>query len=207
MNDQQTSNDKNNPNSRPTLLKLVWVFLAVLLAVIAWQQLQINQLGPPTTQQEPNVSTATQQTTPPPNPAVAKNNVGRAGPEAITNARRLLEQRARQIQQLNPEATGQRMFEELKYVTDDDQSLLAKLAEHLIIEGRQRRQLEQQASQGEIQQEQLTTALRELADNSETYAKDLLTPTQFNRYREVRQSWRRGRAHQDAQEAQQDEEL
>jgi len=208
MNDTEQSAAITQPEPRQKMPWVLWAFLGLLIAVIAWQQLQINQLAEPEsvtdgTTQTVAQSSPTQAAEPSQRPPVTSNRPA-AGPNAVADARRLLQRRAREVRQLDPEITGQRMFEELKFVTDDDQALLAKLAEQLVIEGRQRRQLEQQASAGDINQEQLTTALRQLHDDSEAFAKDLLTPGQFDRYREVRQSWRRGRAHEDAQEKQQE---
>lgn len=202
MTDSKIPTDAAKPPSRQKLPMLLWVFLGVLLAVIAWQQLRINQLVVPAViegtspainsttpvQIEPELSAITQ-------PA----NNGRApivvGQNTTADARRLLEQRARHVRELNPEATGQRMFEELKFISGDDQNLLSKLTERLVIEGRARRQLEEQTAKGEINQEQLTVALQQLINESEVVAKALLNPAQFDRYREVRQSWKRGRAH------------
>ncbi len=200
MNDTEQSATSGKSGSRTKLPWVLWVFLGLLIAVIAWQQLQINQLitpsSPPTeavnqtanqsSPAQPSIETAGQ-------PTITTRNTDPA--TTITNARRLIEQRARDVRQQNPEVTGQRMFEELKFVVGEDQTLLTKLTEQLILEGRIRRQFEARAAKGEINQEQLTAALKQLVDDSEVFAEDLLTLEQFDRYREVRQSWRRGRAH------------
>ncbi len=193
MSDQQTTDNSKKPAQTNKLPLVLWIFLGVLITVVVWQQFQISRLdntapsAGESAQADSQAATSSSSLTPPP----SRGN----GSEAIEEARRMIELRAREVRRLNPEATGQRMFEELKFVTGEDQTLLASLTERLVIEGRTRREYQEQASRGEINQEQLTSALQQLVDESEAFAEELLDPAQFDRYREVRQSWRRGRAH------------
>ena len=203
MNDPKSSEASPRHRGRQKPSLLVWCLLAGLLAVVAWQQLQIGRLSEPDAIQRSASTEVTdgavaaisesQPVTQAPelDPALLSG----AGPDTVDTARRLMDRRAREVRQLDPEATGQRMFEELKFVAGDDQAALTRLTQQLIIEGRERRVLEQQAASGALDQEALATALQTLVEDSEAFAKEVLTPAQFDRYREVRQSWRRGRAH------------
>jgi len=157
-NDKTTADDK--PKSWLKLPWALWVFMGLLITMIVWQQVQINQLATSAPSQHAsmpskNMSPATQFPSKPDLMASSQRASGAAGSDAVNNARKLLEQRARKIKQLKPEITGQRMFKELKFITGDDQTLLAKLSEHLIHEGRLRREIEQRAARGEIQSAQL----------------------------------------------------
>jgi hypothetical protein len=91
------------------------------------------------------------------------------------------------------------MFEELKIVVGDDQRLLPALLKLLFREGRLRRQLEQQAEEGRITRQTLAKGIEHLRAESEAQAERLLllTRRQCDGYREVRQSWKRGREHPD----------
>lgn len=203
--------------------RLPWVVVVVLLVVIVWQQWRIERLvrvavqGPGTEAVE-GVSTSPR-TAPPtgareqaasrvpaglggtstPQPPTSTNRPGdalptRAGPP---DRARLLAERKRSVRELGELETGERMFEELKTVTGDDPEALETLLGLLTREGRLRRQLERKAEDGEISREQLARALEFLELESEGYAERVLEPWQFDRYREVRQSWARGREHPD----------
>jgi len=210
MSNAEKPAENTKPRSRQKMPWALWVFLGLLLAVIGWQQLQINQLIGPSTQIESvsqtgvESSATSKQTQQPPvqNPErqIDSSSIRGAGAETVADARRMLEQRVRAIQQEDPEITGQRMFEELQFVTGDDEASLKALIQRLILEGRINRQLQQQVANGELDQDQLALKLEELVNESESYAKEILNPEQFDRYREVRQSWRRGRAHPHAEE-------
>lgn len=203
MNDSETSEASPKPRGRQKPSFLVWALLVGLLVVVAWQQLQIGRLSEAEVMQRSGAITETDESvleSSASQPATSAAEIdpsllSGAGPDTVDNARRLMDRRAREIRQLSPEATGQRMFEELKFVAGDDQATLTRLTQQLIIEGRQRRSLEQQAASGAIDQDALAIALQTLVEESESFAKEVLTPAQFDRYREVRQSWRRGRAH------------
>ena len=137
MNDSETSEASPKPRGRQKPSFLVWALLVGLLAVVAWQQLQIGRLSEPEAIQR-SASTAgtggAVATISESQPATRASELdpallSGAGPDTVDTARRLMDRRAREVRQLSPEATGQRMFEELKFVAGDDQAALTRLTQ------------------------------------------------------------------------------
>lgn len=173
---------------------LLYGVILLLLVVILWQRYHYLWSGPAKPQSGDQVN----------NPPALQTSGQQSQPDGVTETApgvpdrsRLLRQRAQEVKALEPKETGERMFEELKTVVADDSQRLNELLAILTREGRLRRQLEEKAAAGEITQQTLLNALEHLQLESETQAEGLLTRRQFDRYREVRQSWKRGRAHPD----------
>lgn len=181
---QETPEVYSKKSKTPIIL---WGLIVVLLLLLGWQQFKLHRGDHQMAEDESTGSV-----------------VATSGPRSSADIEWLqdgamseLEQEALKVKALSPELTGQRMFEELKYVVGEDQEVLSKLTERMILEGRLRRELENKAAQREISESVLRAGLLQLSIESETFAQALLDADQFNRYRDVRQSWRRGRAHPD----------
>ena len=173
---------------------LLFGVILLLLVVIIWQQYQYLGHSPA------NLPPGEQVSEPPVlRPGGQQGQPGGETESApgVPDRSRLLRQRAQEVKALEPKETGERMFEELKTVVEDDPQKLDELLGILTREGRLRRQLVDKAAAGEITQQKLASALEHLQLESEAQAERLLTLRQFDRYREVRQSWKRGRAHPD----------
>ncbi|MEN1726874.1 MAG: hypothetical protein AAGJ52_00415 [Pseudomonadota bacterium] len=89
------------------------------------------------------------------------------------------------------------MFEELQTVVVNDPQVLSQLVGQLVEEAQSLRELERQRDGGLLSEEAVEAAKTDLMQRSEALAESLLTRRQFDRYREVRQSWRHGRVHPD----------
>ena len=194
---------QNRDHSRITIPRIAWVLIALFMGILIWQQFQINQLVQVSSK---NSIESTQQATAKAQSVEQVSSIQTDSQPQINSrkvginkkrAGELLAQRRQEARMLGPQATGQRMFEELKIIAGEDQQVLPALLKILLHEGRLQRELTEKSSSGEIAQDALVSAIERLRMESETKAESLLTPSQFDRYREVRQSWKRGRTHPD----------
>jgi len=174
-----------------------------MAVALFWQQIQLHRqeqkAAAPATQAKETAESRAPNPPPRHSPTADASKSGGGLPSRAgrPNVPALLAERREAVRNMGPEETGQRMFEELKIVVGEDQAPLPALVELLVQEGRSRRQLEEQAKAGEITPEALAKGIEHLRSESEAQAESMLTPRQFDRYREVRQSWRRGREHPD----------
>lgn len=175
---------------------IIWVILVIMAATIVYLLIQDNQTplveSPPSAiEQKP--STDTQQQA---NETDASRSKSRSRPKR-PDIKNTLKNRKKYTLELPAEDTGQRMFEELKTVTGDNRELLNVILAQLLEESAQQKKLEQMLKDGEITKEAFWDEVYELRLSTETTVEDILEPLQFDRYREVRQSWSKGRIHPD----------
>lgn len=111
--------------------------------------------------------------------------------------KRILKDRKREVEDMTPEQTGLRMFEELKTVTGNDRELLNAITQRLVEEAAEQKALEQSLAESELTTDEFWDEIEQMRIETEEYAESLLEPLQFDRFREVRQSWAKGRIHPD----------
>ncbi len=99
----------------------------------------------------------------------------------------------------SPEEVAQQRLKELKRLVGEGPQLERALA-ILSQEAQGRRQLEQKAREGTLSREGLRKALMQLRTHTDEQIEQLLTPKLFDQYRELRQSWSKGRPHPDPDE-------
>ncbi len=181
----QTENQ--NKSRIPNFIWVILVLMAVALVYLFWQNRQLQ-----TTEQ---VSPAEVQAKPAAKPA---STAGRAvDRNKKPDIKGVLKARKKLVEEMTPEQTGFRMFDELKTVTGDDPELLEAIMERLVEESATQKELENQLAAGDLNEAEFWDEVEQLRMETEEFAEALLEPLQFDRYREVRQSWAKGRIHPD----------
>jgi chromosome segregation ATPase len=168
----------------------IWMVLLVMISVIVYLLILNNQLSDSKISKF-NSSTPTNSNTP------RKTSAKTAPDSKKPNIKQTMKDRKKITQQMPAEQTGLRMFDELKTVTGDNQELLNEITAKLVEEAAEQKQLEQQLADKQLTTKEFWKEVEELRIETEEYAESLLKPLQFDRYREVRQSWAKGRIHPD----------
>ncbi|WP_198538368.1 hypothetical protein [Marinicella sediminis] len=107
-----------------------------------------------------------------------------------------LKDRKKGTLEMSSEETGMRMFQELKTVTQD-QEQLNEIMNRLLEEAELQSDLERSLSNGDITTDEFWDEVEQMRMETDDFAYDLLEIKQYDRFREVRQSWSKGRIHPD----------
>ncbi|WP_395377228.1 hypothetical protein [Marinicella sp. W31] len=178
-------NNSVHPNRIP---KYVWLIIALLLIIIIVQLFYLKKNA--TDQPE---STPQEQAQP---ERVIVTGKAKSSPRNL-NRRGLLRERKEQVANATPAETTDRMLEELRTVTEDDTDAYNRLLEVLVAEARIQKQLDLELESSDMTAEEYAQAVELLRMEVLEDAESFLKPLQFDRYREVRQSWNKGRMHPD----------
>ncbi len=176
--------------NKPHIPQFIWVILllmAVALVYLFWQNQQLKTVEP--------VVQAESQPQQPANRVTTPSRIADRGKKP--NIKGVLKERKKMVAEMTPEQTGLRMFDELKTVTGDDPELLEAIMERLVEESATQKELETQLAAGDLTEAEFWDEVEQMRMETEEFAEALLEPLQFDRYREVRQSWAKGRIHPD----------
>ncbi len=182
---------------KPTKQKIpryIWAVLALMFIVIVYLLLQNKQLMGAEPAVEKVVEQPIKKTEQTQRKSTPKNLSDKS---KKPNIKRILKDRKREVEDMTPEQTGLRMFEELKTVTGNDRELLNAITQRLVEEAAEQKALEQSLAESELTTDEFWDEIEQMRIETEEYAESLLEPLQFDRFREVRQSWAKGRIHPD----------
>ncbi len=181
------NHNNNLPKKMP---KYLWPLLIVMLFIIIYLLIQNNRLS--------HREEVSDQASVVKNKTV-KNPSSKSIPNQAKkpNIRQTLKNRKQSVSEMSPEQTGLRMFEELKTVTGNDQELLNELTQKLIEEAATQKELESALAQGDYTTIEFWEEVEQMRMETDEFAESLLEPLQYDRFREVRQSWAKGRIHPD----------
>ena len=162
--------------------------MVLLLSVILLQQFYFTKNKPAENQPTPQEQAQ-------PERVVVKGEP-RSSPRNL-NRRSILRERKEQVDNATPVETTERMLEELLTVTEDDTEAYNQLLQTLVLEARLQKQLDLELESSDMTQEEYAQAVELLRMEVLEDAESFLKPLQFDRYRELRQSWNKGRMHPD----------